>query len=320
MNDLFYTPLCEKLGIRYPIIQGGMAWVATGELAGAVSEAGGLGVIGAGRAPAEEIAEEIDKVRSMTDNPFAVNLMLMSEHIDELVDLVISKEIPIVTTGAGNPGKYMDRLQSAGIKVIPVVSSAALARRLNRFDITAVIAEGNEAGGHIGEMGTIALIPQIADSVDIPVIAAGGIADGRGLLAAFHLGAQAVQMGTRFVCAAECQAADEYKNAIIDARDRDAVVTGRATGHPVRTIKNKLTRKLHKLEENGKEDELEKEAQGALRRAVIEGDIEQGSVMAGQISGMIESEISSEKIIEEIIAEAEEILDSDCREFREGKQ
>ena len=320
MSNFFRTSLCEELNIEYPIIQGGMAWVATGELSGAVSAAGGLGVIGAGNAPAERISDEIDKAREITDNPIAVNIMLLSPHVEDIVDLVIDKDVPIVTTGAGNPGKYIDELREAGIKVIPVVSSSALARRLTRLDITAVIAEGNEAGGHIGQLGSIALIPQIVDKVDIPVVAAGGIADARGLLAAFNLGAEAVQMGTRFICAEECTASEEYKKAIIGARDRDAVVTGRSTGHPVRTLKNKLTHKIHKLEEKGAEqDRIEELAQGSLRQAVKDGDIDQGSVMAGQISGMVDRISSAEDILTEIMTEAEDMLSSQCSSYRRVK-
>lgn len=318
MNSFFKTEICDILDIEYPIIQGGMAWVATGELAGAVSKAGGLGVIGSGNAPAEIVSQEIDKVREITDKPFGVNVMLLSPYVEEVVDLVVEKEVPVVTTGAGNPGKYIERFLSAGCKVIPVVSSSALARRMARMKISALIAEGNEAGGHIGDLTTMTLIPQIVDSVDIPVIAAGGIADGRGLLASLFLGAQAVQIGTRFVCAEECQASNEYKEKIINARDRDAVVSARSTGHPVRSIKNALTRKLEKLEaKSASKEEIEKAGEGALRKAACEGDVDTGSVMAGQISGLINNILSSEEIIHNIINEAEEMLQKTCKEIGE---
>ncbi len=320
MNSFFKTEICDILDIEYPIIQGGMAWVATGELAGAVSKAGGLGVIGSGNAPAEIVSQEIDKVREITDKPFGVNVMLLSPYVEEVVDLVVEKEVPVVTTGAGNPGKYIERFLSAGCKVIPVVSSSALARRMARMKISALIAEGNEAGGHIGDLTTMTLIPQIVDSVDIPVIAAGGIADGRGLLASLFLGAQAVQIGTRFVCAEECQASNEYKEKIINARDRDAVVSARSTGHPVRSIKNALTRKLEKLEaKSASKEEIEKAGEGALRKAACEGDVDTGSVMAGQISGLINNILSSEEIIHNIINEAEEMLQKTCKEIGEEK-
>ncbi len=319
MNDVFRTKLCKKLNIDYPIIQGGMAWVATGELAGAVSQAGGLGVIGAGNATADKVEQEIDKARDITDNPIAVNLMLLSPHIEEVIDLVLEKDVSIVTTGAGNPGKYVEKLKEGNLKIIPVVSSVALAKRLSRLDVTAFIAEGNEAGGHVGELGTMTLVPQIVDSVDLPVIAAGGIGDARGLLAAFQLGAEAVQMGTRFVCSHECKVAPEYKKAIIDARDRDAVVTGRSTGHPVRTLKNKLTRKIHEMEKKGVDpDEIEAKAEGSLRSAAVEGNVENGSVMAGQVSGMIEEEVAVKEIINNIIFQAEELLSDQCEKFQEG--
>ncbi|MFW5999203.1 MAG: enoyl-[acyl-carrier-protein] reductase FabK [Halanaerobiaceae bacterium] len=306
----FKTDLCSLLEIDYPIIQGGMAWVATGELAAAVSEAGGLGLIGSGNAPAEIIKEEIEKVRELTDKPFGVNIMFLSPFAGDIVDLVIEKEVPIVTTGAGNPGKYMNRFESAGIKVIPVVPSVALGRRMENNGAHAVIAEGNEAGGHIGKLTTMTLIPQLVDAVDIPVIAAGGIADGRGLAAALSLGAAAVQMGTRFVCCTECTASDEYKQAIIEARDRDAVVTGKSTGHPVRNLKNRLTQKMRKLEEEGiSPEELEKLGSGKLREAVREGNVDEGSVMAGQISGLIREIKSAEDIIQDTVELAAEIID-----------
>jgi len=301
--------LTELLKIRYPIIQGGMAWVATGELAAAVSEAGGLGVIGAGSAPADVIRKEIQKLKERTDKPFAVNIMLLSPFVDEIVDLVIEERVPIVTTGAGNPGKYIERFKENGVKVIPVVPTVALAKRMERIGVDAVIAEGTEAGGHIGEIATMALIPQIVDSVKIPVIAAGGIADGRGVIAAFALGAEGVQMGTRFVASTECTAHEAYKNAIIKAGDRDAVVTGRSTGHPVRNLRNSLTRTLDELEKKGAaREEIEKLAAGGLRKAVVDGDINEGSVMAGQIAALIKEIKPVREIIEDMVNEAAGIL------------
>ncbi|MFW6238127.1 MAG: enoyl-[acyl-carrier-protein] reductase FabK [Halanaerobiales bacterium] len=306
----FKTDLCSLLDIDYPIIQGGMAWVATGELAAAVSEAGGLGLIGAGNAPAEIVREEIDKVRELTNKPFGVNIMFLSPFAGDIVELVVEKGVPIVTTGAGNPGKYMDKFEAAGIKVVPVVPSVALGRRMEKNGAHALIAEGNEAGGHIGKLTTMTLIPQLVDAVDIPVIAAGGIADGRGLAAALCLGASAVQMGTRFVCCQECTTSEEYKQAVLGASDRDAVVTGESTGHPVRNLKNRLTQKMKKLEQKGASPEaLEELGRGKLREAVREGNVEEGSVMAGQISGLITEIKSAEEIIMDTVEQAAEIID-----------
>ncbi len=300
--------LTKLLDIKYPIIQGGMAWVATGELAAAVSKAGGLGVIGSGNAPADVIKLEIKRVKEETDKPFAVNIMLLSPFVDDIVDLVIEEKVPVVTTGAGNPGKYIDRFKAIGTKVIPVVPSVALAKRMQRLNVDAIIAEGNEAGGHIGDLATMALIPQIVDAVDLPVIAAGGIADGRGLIAALALGADGVQIGTRFVCSTECTAHNNFKKAIINARDRDAVVTGRSTGHPVRNLKNKLSKAMADLEKKGaSKEEVEEFGAGKLRIAVIEGEIDQGSVMAGQISGMIKEIKPVKDIIEEIMSQADQV-------------
>lgn len=301
--------LTGLLKIRYPIIQGGMAWIATGELAAAVSEAGGLGVIGAGNAPADVIRKEIQKVKERTDKPFAVNIMLLSPFVDEIAELVIEEKVPVVTTGAGNPGKYIEAFKKNGIKVIPVVPTVALAKRMERIGVDAVIAEGTEAGGHIGEITTMALVPQIVDAVEIPVIAAGGIADGRGLIAAFALGAEGVQMGTRFVASTECTAHKAYKNAIIKAGDRDAVVTGRSTGHPVRNLRNNLTRILDKMEKDGNSsEEIEKIAAGGLRKAAVDGDVDEGSVMAGQIAALINDIKPVREIIEDMVNEAKVIL------------
>ncbi|MFY9311739.1 MAG: enoyl-[acyl-carrier-protein] reductase FabK [Tepidanaerobacteraceae bacterium] len=308
---MFYTEICKLLDIEFPIIQGGMAWVATAELAAAVSNAGGLGIIAAGSAPEDVVRNEIKKAKSLTDKNFGVNIYFMSPHVDKVIDVVVEEEVPVVTTGAGNPGKYMSKLKQAGIKVIPVVSSVALARRLERVGADALIAEGMECGGHIGELTTMALVPQVVDAVKIPVIAAGGIADARGFLAALALGAKGVQMGTRFVCARECTAHEKFKEAIITAKDRSTIVTGKTTGHPVRVIKNKLSLKFEELEQKqASVFELEALGQGKLRLAVVDGDVENGSVMAGQVSGMIKEVKSAENIIQDIIKGAAKLLNS----------
>lgn len=301
--------LCKLLDIRYPIIQGGMAWVATAELAVAVSNAGGLGLIGAGNAPAEVIRKEIKKAKSKTNRPFGVNVMLLSPFADEVMKVILEEKVKVVTTGAGNPGKYIPQLHEKGIKVIPVVPSVSLGQRMEKYNADAIIVEGTEAGGHIGELTTMALVPQMADAVKIPVIAAGGIADGRGVAAALALGASGVQMGTRFICATECIADNKYKNRIVEARDRDAVVSGRSTGHPVRVLKNKLSREFDKLEQKGvSPDELEKLGSGKLKDAVIDGDIEYGSVMAGQIAGLVSKIQPAQEIMDEIIKQASEVI------------
>lgn len=304
------TRLCEILNIKYPIIQGGMAWIATSELAAAVSEAGGLGMIGAGNAPAEIVEKEILRAKRLTDKPFGVNIMLLSPFSEEIVDVVCKHKIPVVTTGAGNPGKFVDRLKSVGTKIIPVVPTVALAKRMEGLGVDALIVEGTEAGGHIGELTTMALVPQVADAVNIPVIAAGGIADGRGFLAALSLGAEGVQMGTRFVCAEESTVHENYKNMILKAKDRDAIVTARVTGHPVRVLKNRLSRQFTKLEKEGATaDEIEELGQGKLRLAVVDGDVEGGSVMAGQVAAMITKIQPCGEIIEEIVSEAKKQLE-----------
>jgi len=306
---MFKTRVCELLDIEYPILQGGMAWVATAELAAAVSEAGGLGIIGAGGMPAEILREEIRKACFLTGKPFGVNIMLMSEFVEEQMRVVLEEKPAVITTGAGNPGVYIPDLKSAGIKVIPVVASVSLAIRLERIGVDALIAEGSESGGHIGEVSTFVLVPQVVNAVSLPVIAAGGIADGRGFLAAFALGAEGVQMGTRFVCSTECTVHPAYKEAIIKARDRDTVVTGRPTGHPVRCLRNKLTRKFEELEARcAPAEELEELGRGRLRAAAVEGDVEYGSVMAGEISGLIKDIKPVKKIIEDIMKEAKELL------------
>ncbi|MBQ5915395.1 MAG: enoyl-[Lachnospiraceae bacterium] len=303
------TRITELLGIEYPIIQGGMAWVAEYNLAAAVSEAGGLGLIGAANAPAEVIREEIRKTKELTKKPFGVNIMLMSPYADEIAKVVVEEHIKVVTTGAGNPGKYMKMWKDAGIKVIPVVASVALAKMMEKAGADAVVAEGTEAGGHIGEATTMTLVPQVADAVSIPVIAAGGIADGRGIAAAFMLGAEAVQMGTKFVVAKESIVHDNYKQRVIKAKDIDSAVTGRSHGHPVRSLRNQMTREYTRLEAEGKSfEELEYLTLGALRNAVMEGDVTNGTVMAGQIAGMITKEQTCKEMIEEMMEQATKLL------------
>ncbi len=303
------TKITELLGIEYPIIQGGMAWVAEYHLAAAVSEAGGLGIIGAGGAPASFVREQIQKVKEITKKPFGVNIMLMNPEADQIAQVVVEEGVKVVTTGAGNPGKYMAMWKEAGIKVIPVVASVALAKMMERAGADAVVAEGMESGGHIGEATTMALVPQVADAVTVPVIAAGGIADGRGFAAAMMLGAQAVQMGTRFVVASESIVHENYKQKVIAAKDIDTAVTGRSTVHPIRCIRNKTTREYLKLEKEGATlEELEKLTLGGLRRAVLEGDVVEGSVMAGQIAGLVKKEQTCAEIIQEIMTQGEKLL------------
>ncbi|AKI97804.1 2-nitropropane dioxygenase [Kosmotoga pacifica] len=301
--------ISRLLGIKYPIFQGGMAWVATAELASAVSRAGGLGIIAAGNLTPSELKAEIDKAKAMTDKPFGVNLMLLSPYIEEQVEIVCSERIPVVTTGAGNPGKYMDRLKEAGIKVIPVVASPGLAKRVERLGADAVIAEGMEAGGHIGKLTTMVLVPQVVDAVSIPVIAAGGIADARTAAAAFCLGAEGIQIGTLFACSLESTAHENFKKRVLSASSLDAVVTGESTGHPVRSLRNSLTKKLLELEVSGATfEEIERLAVGGLRRAVREGDTKTGSVMAGQVAGMIKEIKPVKEIIQEIFEGVEKIF------------
>ena len=303
------TRITEMLGIEYPIIQGGMAWVAEHNLAAAVSEAGGFGLIGGANAPGEVVRDEIRKARELTDKPFGVNVMLLSPHADDVAKVVVEEGIKVVTTGAGNPEKYMEMWKAAGIKVIPVVASVALAKRMERCGADAVIAEGTESGGHIGQATTMALVPQVVDAVSIPVIAAGGIADGRGFAAAMMLGAEAVQMGTRFCVSDECVIHDKYKERILKAKDIDSEVTGRSHGHPVRGLRNKMTREYLKLEAAGASfEELEKLTLGGLRKAVVEGDTDNGSVLAGQIAGMVSKRQSCREIIDEIMEQAEKLL------------
>ncbi len=301
--------LTGLLGLDYPVFQGGMAWLGTAELAGAVSAAGGLGIIGAGNAPASWVAEEIRKVRAISIRPFGVNVLLVSPHAGEVIDLVCRERVPVVTTGAGNPGPHMADLKAAGVKVIPVVSSVSLAVRLVRAGADAVIAEGGESGGHIGETSTMALVPQVVDAVKVPVVAAGGIADGRGLAAALALGAEGVQMGTRFVCTPECVAHPDYKQAILKAGDRSTAVTGRSTGHPVRAIRNPLTREYERREAAGATlAELTEFGSGRFRAAALDGDVTHGTVIAGEIAGLIRSIEPAAAVIERVVREAEAIL------------
>ncbi len=303
------TELTGLLGIKYPIIQGGMAWVAEYHLAAAVSQAGGLGIIGAANAPAQWVRDQIRKTRELTDKPFGVNVMLMSPYAEEVAQVVAEENAAVVTTGAGNPEKYMELWKSRNIKVIPVVASVALAKRMERSGADAVVAEGCESGGHVGESTTMALVPQVADAVSVPVIAAGGIGDGRGIAAALMLGAKGVQMGTRFVVTKECQVHENYKEKVIKAKDIDTRVTGRSTGHPVRTLRNEMTKKYLELENKGASlEELEYLTLGALRKAVQEGDVKNGSVMSGQIAGLVKEEMTCQELIESLVKEADSLL------------
>lgn len=300
------TNICDLLKIEYPIIQGGMAWVAESNLAAAVSNAGGLGIIAAGSAPGEVVREQIQNAKKLTEKPFGVNIMLLSPHAAEVAKVLVEEKVPVVTTGAGNPESFIPMWKEAGIIIIPVVASVAMAKRMERSGADAIIGEGCEAGGHIGELTTMTLIPQLVDAVNIPVIAAGGIGDGRGFAAVLMLGAKAGQIGTRFVVSHESIVHDNYKKRIIASKDIDSQVTGRSTGHPVRSIRNQMTRNYLKLEQEGKSfEELEILTLGSLRKAVLEGDMVNGSVMAGQIAGLISKEQSCKEIMEEIISEAE---------------
>ena len=304
------TRITELLGIKYPIFQGGMAWIAESTLASAVSNAGGLGIIAGGSAPIDYLREQIRRCKSLTDKPFGVNIMLMSPNAEELAQLVIEEGVPVVTTGAGNPGKFMAAWKEAGVKVIPVVPSVALAKRMERSGADAVIAEGTESGGHIGENTTMCLVPQVVDAVSIPVIAAGGIADGRGIAASFMLGAEGVQVGTRFLAADECQVNPVYKELVVKAKDTDSVVTGRYTGHPCRNVKTKFSKMLANGEKDGSltPEQFEEVTLGSLRKAVQDGNLDEGSFLCGAIAGMVKEVKPCKDIIEEMFGEAEALL------------
>ncbi len=303
------TRVNSLLGTEYPIIQGGMAWVAEYHLAAAVSEAGGLGLIGAANAPAEWVRDQIRKAKELTERPFGVNIMLMSPYADEVAKVIAEEGVKVVTTGAGSPEKYMKMWKEAGMKVIPVVASVALAKRMERSGADALVAEGCEAGGHIGESTTMTLVPQVADAVQIPVIAAGGIADGRGIAAAFMLGAEGVQMGTHFIVTDECRVHENYKERILKAKDIDSRVTGRTTGHPVRALRNDMTKKYLELENKGAGfEELEQLTLGGLRKAVVDGDVKTGSVMAGQIAGLVKERMSCKELIGRLVKETEALM------------
>lgn len=307
--EIMKTRVTDILGTEYPIIQGGMAWVAEYHLASAVSEAGGLGLIGAANAPAAWVHEQIRETKQRTTKPFGVNIMLMSPHADAIAQVLVEEKVQVVTTGAGNPEKYMHMWKEAGIKVIPVVASVAMAKRMERCGADAVIAEGTEAGGHIGENTTMVLVPQIADAVKIPVIAAGGIGDGRGVAASFMLGAEGVQMGTHFVVTQESIVHDNYKNCILKAKDIDSKVTGRTTGHPVRSLRNQMTKEYLKLEQQGASfEELELLTLGGLRKAVVDGDVVNGSVMAGQIAGLIKETLTCKDLINKLVTETDQLI------------
>ncbi|MCI6019428.1 MAG: enoyl-[acyl-carrier-protein] reductase FabK [Clostridiales bacterium] len=303
------TRLTELLNIEYPVIQGGMAWVAEYHLAAAVSNAGGLGIIGAGAAPASFVKEQIEKCRELTDKPFGVNLMLMNPAADEIAEVIAESGVKVVTTGAGSPAKYMKMWKEAGVKVIPVVASVALAKIMEKNGADAIVAEGCESGGHIGELTTMAMMPQIVDAVSIPVIAAGGIADGRGVAAALMLGASGVQVGTRFLVAKETQVHPAYKEKVLKAKDIDAQVTGRSGGHPIRSLKNQMTRKYLQMEAEGATfEELESLTVGSLRKAVVEGDVKTGTVMAGQIAGLVNKEQTCKEIVTELVEDAVKVI------------
>ena len=301
--------ICEIIDIKYPIFQGAMAWIANASLASAVSNAGGLGIIAGGNAPVDMVRNEIRKAKELTDKPFGVNIMLLSDNAEELAKIVVEEGVKVVTTGAGNPGKYMDMWKEAGIVVIPVVASCGLAKRMEKAGADAIIAEGCESGGHVGKLTTMALLPQVIDAVNIPVIGAGGIGDGRGVAAAFALGCDGIQVGTRFLAAEECTIHENYKDLVLNAKDIDVVVTGRSTGHPVQVIKNKLARKFDMLEKSGaSKEEIEKLGVGALPKAVIDGNLDEGSFMAGQIAGLINKRQTCKEIITEMFEEYNNII------------
>ena len=306
------TEITELLNIEYPIIQGGMAWVADYHLAAAVSNAGGLGLIGSGGAPASWVKDQIREVKKLTDKPFGVNIMLMNPEADEIAKVIVEEKVPVVTTGAGNPAKYIKEWKEAGVKVIPVVASCALAKMMERCGADAVVAEGTEAGGHIGEITTMSLVPQVVDAVNIPVIAAGGIADGRGFAAALMLGAKAVQMGTHFVATKECNVHENYKEKIIKAKDIDSKVTGRSTGHPVRVLRNQMSNEYIKKEQEGATlEELELLTLGGLRKAVVEGNVKEGRLMAG----LVKKQYTCKDLIEKVVTEGQQVIENRLAEF-----
>lgn len=306
--EMFKNRVTELLGIDYPILQGAMAWIAGGALAGAVSQAGALGVIGAGDADRNWVEKEIKRAKALTDRPFGVNLMMTSPYIDDVVDLVVLAGISVVTTGGGNPGRFMERLKNAGIKVIPVVASLALGKRLSRLGADALVVEGMESGGHIGEMSTMCIVPMVVDAVDIPVIAAGGIADGRGYMAAMALGAEGVQIGTRFICATECDVHPGYQQKVIKSRDRATVICGVKTGHPVRAIHNRFTRQYLQAEAEGASKEALRElGRGRYPAAAVKGEVDEGSVLAGQICGLIERIQPAADIVKDIVDDASQV-------------
>lgn len=310
---MIQTEICDLLGIEYPILQGGMAWVATKELVGAVSEAGALGIIGAGNAPPDFVRDQVRGVKERTNRPYGLNIALFSPYVDEIVRICIEEHVPVVTTGAGSPSAVIPPLKGAGIKVIPVVGSVALARRVERMGADAIVAEGMESGGHIGDVTTMPLIPQVVDAVKVPVIAAGGIGDGRGLIAALALGAKGVQMGTRFICTTECTAHANYKERICRAGDRSTMTSGHSLGHPVRAIRNQMTQQFAELERTGaSEAEVIAFGTGRLRLAAVEGDTEQGTVMAGQICGLVNSVVPAAQLIHDIMAQAEQAIQRVC--------
>ncbi len=311
------TPLCELLGIEHPILQGGMAWAASAELAAAVSNAGGLGIIGAGDAPPEAIRRELRRVRELTDRPVGANVPLFTTGVEETLQVFIDERVSVVTVGGGNAGPYVGPLQRAGMRVIPVIASVALARRIARQGVDALIAEGMESGGHIGDVATLPLVPQVVDAVDIPVVAAGGIADGRGLAAALALGAAGIQMGTRFICTTECPAHANYKQKIVRAGDRSTMVTGGSFGHPVRSIRGPFVRRFEELERRGvSEEEFLAFGAGTLRAAIVEGDVDRGSTMAGQSAGLVDDVVPVKTLIERIVKEAETIIRRNAAQIR----
>ncbi len=303
------TVLCDMLGIEHPIVQGGMAWVATAELVAAVSEAGAFGILGGGNAPPDYVRAQIRETKRRTSKPFGVNIPLFSPHVDDLVEICIEERVRAVATGAGNPGPFMPRLKEAGILCMPVVASVALAKRLERMGADIIVAEGMESGGHIGDLTTLPLVPQVVDAVQVPVVAAGGFADGRGLVAALALGAVGIQMGTRFVCTTECTVHENYKRKILEAGDRATMTTGHSLGHPVRAIRNAMTREFQEMEKRGaSEEEIIEFGTGRLRLAAEQGDVVHGSVMAGQVSGMVNDIVSCRELVERIVRQAEGII------------